>query len=99
MDRRLTSGTACPSAARGTDRRGQRADRLSIHGRPPAVADRAWPGHWEGDFITGAGNCVAIGVLVERRARRVLLAKMDDATAGYTRKLNGSAAPMRPPNR
>ncbi len=86
--------------ARGTDRRGQRAEMMSIHVRPPEVDDRALPGHWEGDFIKGAGNRSAVGVLVERRSRLVLLAKMDDATAasaleGYTRKLNGIAAPLR----
>jgi IS30 family transposase len=86
--------------ARGTDRRGQLADMVSIHVRPPEVDDRALPGHWEGDFIKGAGNRSAVGVLVERRSRLVLLAKMDDATAasaleGYTRKLNGIAEPMR----
>jgi IS30 family transposase len=86
--------------ARGTDRRGQLTDRLSIHVRPPAVDDRALPGHGEGDFIKGAGNRSAVGVLVERSLRRLLLAKMDDATAaaaleGYTRKLNGIAEPLR----
>ena len=39
------------------------------------------PGHWEGDFIKGAGNKSSVGVLVERTSRLVLLAKMDDATA------------------
>jgi IS30 family transposase len=86
--------------ARGADRRGQLADMLSIHVRPPNVDDRALPGHWEGDFIKGAGNRSAVGVLVERSSRLVLLAKMDDATAaaaldGYTRKLNGIAEPLR----
>jgi IS30 family transposase len=61
--------------ARGTDRRGQLADRLSIHVRPPAGEDRALPGHWAGDFIQGAGNRSAVGVLVERRSRLVLLAQ------------------------
>ena len=73
---------------------------LSIHVRPPEVEDRALPGHWEGDFIKGAGNRSAAGVLIERSSRLVLLAKMDYATAasalaGYTRKLNSIAAPMR----
>ncbi len=63
--------------SRGTDRRGQLSDMLSIHVRPPAVDDRALPGHWEGDFIKGAGNRSAVGVLVERSSRLVLLAKMD----------------------
>ncbi len=86
--------------ARGTDRRGQLNDRVSIHVRPPAVEDRALPGHGEGDFIKGAGNRSAVGVLVERSSRRVLLAKRDDATAasareGDTRKLNGITEPLR----
>jgi IS30 family transposase len=86
--------------SRGTDRRGQLPDMLSIHVRPPEVEDRALPGHWEGDFIKGAGNRSAVGVLVERSSRLVLLAKMDDATAasaltGYTRQLNSVAEPMR----
>ncbi len=86
--------------ARVMGRRGQLNDMVSIHVRPPAVEDRALPGHWEGDFIKGAGNRSAVGVLVERSSRLVLLAKMDDATAasaleGYTRKLKGIAEPLR----
>lgn len=86
--------------SRGTDRRGQLTDMVSIHVRPPEVDDRVLPGHWEGDFLKGAGNRSAVGVLVERSFRLVLLAKMDDATAasaltGYTLKLSGIAAPMR----
>jgi transposase, IS30 family len=85
---------------RGADRRGQIPDMVSIHVRPPEIADRVMPGHWEGDFIKGAGNKSSVGVLVERTSRLVLLAKMDDATAasalaGFSRKLNSIAAPMR----
>ncbi|MGF6812892.1 IS30 family transposase [Paraburkholderia sp. Clong3] len=36
---------------RGTDRRWQIPDMVSIHVRPPEVEDRLLPGHWEGDFI------------------------------------------------
>ena len=85
---------------RGTDRRGQIPEMVSIHVRPPAVDDRVIPGHWEGDFIKGAGNQSSVGVLVERTSRLVLLAKMEDATAasalaGFTAKLNSIAAPLR----
>ena len=51
---------------RGEDRRGQIPDMISIHVRPPEVDDRVMPGHWEGDFIKGAGNKSSVGVLVER---------------------------------
>jgi len=86
--------------SRGTDRRGQIPDMVSIHVRPPEVNDRVMPGHWEGDFIKGAGNKSSVGVLVERTSRLVLLARMEDATAaaalaGFTVKLNAIAEPMR----
>jgi IS30 family transposase len=88
------------SRKRGTDRRGQIPDMVSIHVRPPEVDDRVMPGHWEGDFIKGAGNQSSVGVLVERTSRLVLLAKMEDATAasalaGFTAKLNSITAPLR----
>ena len=84
----------------GEDRRGQLPEMVSIHLRPPEVNDRLMPGHWEGDLIKGAGNKSAVGVLVERTTRLVLLAWMPDATAasaltGFTAKLNSIAAPMR----
>jgi IS30 family transposase len=37
---------------------------VSIHHRPPEVADLAMPGLWEGDLIKGAGNKSAVGVMV-----------------------------------
>ena len=86
--------------SRGDDRRGQIPEMVSIHVRPPEVDDRVMPGHWEGDFIKGAGNKSSVGVLVERTSRLVLLAKMVDATAasaleGFSAKLNSIAAPLR----
>ena len=86
--------------SRGDDRRGQIPQMVSIHLRQPEVHDRVMPGHWEGDFIKGAGNQSSVGVLVERTSRLVLLAKMADATAasalaGFSAKLNSIAAPMR----
>ena len=86
--------------SRGVDRRGGLQDMVSIHVRPPEIEDRVMPGHWEGDFIKGARNQSSVGVLVERKTRLVLLAKMDNATAeaalrGFTAKLNSIAEPMR----
>src|SRR5437773_1760896 len=96
----MSRSVVASSAGRGNDRRGQFPEMVSIHVRPPEVDDGVMPGHWEGDFIKGAGNKSSVGVLVERTSRLVLLAKMDDATAasalaGFSAKLNSIAAPMR----
>nr|WP_323373839.1 IS30 family transposase [Plantactinospora alkalitolerans] len=45
----------------------------SIHDRPATADDRGMPGHWEGDLIMGAHNRTAIGTLVERSSRYVVL--------------------------
>jgi len=58
------------------DRRGKIADMVSIRDRPAAAEDRAVPGHWEGDLLSGSKNS-HIATLVERHTRYVMLAKVD----------------------
>jgi IS30 family transposase len=59
------------------DGRGQIKDMISIRERPASVEDRAVPGHWEGDLLSGPKDSYIV-TLVERHTRYVMLAKVAD---------------------
>src|ERR1700692_1113309 len=59
----------------GGQSRGQIVDAISISARPAEIEDRALPGHWEGDLLSGTDNS-HIATLVERHSRFTMLIKV-----------------------
>ena len=85
---------------KGSERRGKLCNMTNIKERPEEIEGRLVPGYWEGDFILGAGGASAIGTLVERTTRFVVLVHMptreaDVAACAFTGALNAIPAPLR----
>ena len=72
--------------SRGVQAERKIEDMLSIEERPAEVADRIVPGHWEGDLIVGKNNRSALGTLVERTTRTVILIPVKSKAAEVVAK-------------
>jgi IS30 family transposase len=77
--------------------RGQLRDTLHISQRPAEAADRAVPGHWEGDLVFGRRPS-AVGTLVERHSRYVLLFPVPDGLTAERMRPALTAAILRLPS-
>jgi IS30 family transposase len=98
LQRCLRTGRAMryPRGKRLPQGRGQLRDTLHISQRPPEAADRAVPGHWEGDLVFGKRPS-AVGTLVERRSRYVLLFPLPDGFTAERMRPALTAAVLRLP--
>ncbi len=77
----LRTGRAARRPQGRLETRGKIKDMIMISDRPAEAADRAVPGHWEGDLIAGQNGKSFIATLVERSTRYVLLARVADSRA------------------
>lgn len=71
---------------RGKDKRTTIQDPIRIDERPEEVKGRAIPGHWEGDLIMGKDRSSAIGTLVERTTRTIIIVPLKARDATTVRK-------------
>jgi len=68
------------------DKRGKIPDMISIEERPKEVEHRSVAGHWEGDLIVGKDHKSALGTVVERKTRTVILVPLKAKDATTVRK-------------
>jgi len=76
--------------------KGQIVDKVMISERPAEVEDRAVPGHWEGDLLMGRRQ-TAIGTLVERWSRYVMLFALPDGNTAEAVRVALAATVQRLP--
>jgi IS30 family transposase len=100
MSQLLRSRSGRQPRRNATSRSTQVQDMTPISLRPPEVAARIVPGHWEGDLINGAGGRSVIGTLVERSSRYIMLVRLDGCSAqnildGFSHRLRSIPPELR----
>ena len=98
LQRCLRTGRAMryPRGKRLPQGRGQLRDTVHISQRPAEAADRAVPGHWEGDLVFGRRPS-AVGTLVERQSRYVMLFPLPEGVTAQQVRPALTAAVLRLP--